>query len=73
MARPMAFPATHWKVARELPMALAATEAVPRTETVERSRIFPSWNMLLSRPLVTPKRRMFRMMRRSCRRLSRST
>ena len=25
----------------------------------ERSRIFPSWNILLSKPLVTPKRRMF--------------
>ena len=56
---PRALPATHWKVAMVFPMALAATEAVPSTETVDSSRILPSWNMLLSRPLVTPKRRMF--------------
>ena len=60
MARPSALPATHWKEARLLPMALAATEAVPSTDTVDSSRILPSWNMLLSSPLGTPKRRMFR-------------
>ena len=40
-------------------MALAATDAVPSTDTVDSSKILPSWNMLLSKPLGTPKRRMF--------------
>ena len=58
-ASPRAFPATTWKEAMVLPMELAVMEAVPSTATVDSSKIFPSWNMLLSRPLGTPKRKMF--------------
>ena len=42
MPSPRAVPATHWKEAMVLPMALAATEAVPRTDTVDSSKIFPN-------------------------------
>ena len=60
MPMPMAAPGMMARLVRELAMALAAMEAVPKVATRPCTINLPTWNMPFSSPLGMPRRRMLR-------------